>query len=86
VNEKRDRYRKILDEHDVDLVLQGHDHTYARTYPLVYEGIAPENTHSTVYLTPENLKVEIFSVDNELVDEFTLTKNKEQSRWNVPRE
>jgi 3',5'-cyclic AMP phosphodiesterase CpdA len=50
-----DRYSKIFvpvfDAHDVDLVLQGHDHTYARTYKLSQNKVVGENRRGTVYVT-----------------------------------
>lgn len=37
--ELRDLWQPIFDEHGVDLVLQGHDHTYARTGPRLAENL-----------------------------------------------
>jgi Calcineurin-like phosphoesterase/Purple acid Phosphatase, N-terminal domain len=38
--ELRDLWQPILDEHRVDLVLQGHDHTYARSGLMMHENVA----------------------------------------------
>jgi len=44
----RDAFMPIFDKYKVDLVLQGHDHTYARTYRIKGGEINPEGT---VYVT-----------------------------------
>lgn len=38
----RDLWQPIFDRHQVDVVLQGHDHTYARTDPIKYQAGALE--------------------------------------------
>jgi len=40
----------LIDEYGVDLVLQGHDHTYGRTYPLKAGQIATGGEKGTVYV------------------------------------
>ena len=46
--ELRDRWKPVFDRRKVDLVLQGHDHTYARTGQNVPENVATgENTITT---------------------------------------
>lgn len=42
--ELRNAWGPIFDKHHVDLVLQGHDHTYARSCPLVYDANLPAGT------------------------------------------
>ncbi|TWT65755.1 purple acid phosphatase family protein [Crateriforma conspicua] len=42
--ELRDLWQPIYDKHGVDLVLQGHDHTYARSRMMRFQDNAPENT------------------------------------------
>lgn len=44
----RDAFMPIFDKYKVDLVLQGHDHTYARTYRIKGGEINPEGT---IYIT-----------------------------------
>ena len=39
----RDTYHPLFDKYRVDLVLQGHDHSYLRTYPLKYNSASPSN-------------------------------------------
>lgn len=53
--ELRDLWQPIFDEHRVDLVLQGHDHTYARSGLMTHENIATgvtarSETAGTVYV------------------------------------
>jgi len=47
--ELREMWQPVFDRHGVDLVLQGHDHTYGRTN-LVTGGKAPSNRAGTVYV------------------------------------
>ncbi|HSV99065.1 MAG TPA: metallophosphoesterase family protein [Sedimentisphaerales bacterium] len=53
--ELRNLWQPVLDEHRVDLVLQGHDHTYARSGLMVHENLATgatarSDTAGTVYV------------------------------------
>lgn len=41
----RDKYQKIFEKHNVDLVIQGHNHIYSRTFPLLFN---PENISSPI--------------------------------------
>jgi len=47
----RNAFLPLFDEYGVDIVLTGHDHTYARTHPLRNNAVAPEGEKGTVYLT-----------------------------------
>lgn len=51
---KDSKYQKLLvpvfDKYSVDLVLQGHDHTYCRTHKLLHGRVAAENERGTVYV------------------------------------
>jgi 3',5'-cyclic AMP phosphodiesterase CpdA len=40
----------ILDKYQVDVVFTGHDHVYARTYPLKNDGLVDKLTKGTVYV------------------------------------
>ncbi len=42
-NELRDTYQPLFDQYNVDLVLQGHDHNYQRTYPLEFNAANPNS-------------------------------------------
>jgi Calcineurin-like phosphoesterase len=51
-------YHRLFEEHDVDLVLQGHVHSYERSVPIVYkDGEAdfpiPTSTNGETYVDPE---------------------------------
>jgi len=46
----RDAFLPIFDKYGVDLVLQGHDHVYSRTYPLRAGKIVASNQKGTVYV------------------------------------
>jgi len=53
--ELRDRWQPIFDRHGVDLVLQGHDHTYARTGLMRHKNLATgvtrqEESSGTLYV------------------------------------
>lgn len=49
--ELRARVLPLYDEYGVDLVLQGHDHAYARTHKLKGGKIAAAGERGTVYVT-----------------------------------
>ncbi|QEH37185.1 Calcineurin-like phosphoesterase [Aquisphaera giovannonii] len=46
----RERWVPIMDRHRVDLVLQGHDHAYLRTYPMRGNRRASASEEGTVYV------------------------------------
>lgn len=48
---KAEDWTKLFDEYGVDLVLQGHNHSYSRSYPLVKGEAAAGNEQGTVYVT-----------------------------------
>ncbi len=45
----RKQLRPIYDKYQVDLVLQGHDHTYGRTYKLAGDQIVDDSKFGTIY-------------------------------------
>ncbi len=47
----RETFMPIFDKFNVDLVLQGHDHTYARTYKIYQGKISVDESKGTVYIT-----------------------------------
>ena len=47
--ELQELFLPLFDKYEVDLVLQGHDHTYGRTYPLNAGEIASEGEKGTIY-------------------------------------
>jgi acid phosphatase type 7 len=46
----RQHWVPIFDKHHVDLVLQGHDHAYLRTYPMLANHRAEGSSPGTIYL------------------------------------
>jgi len=48
--ETRAALASLMDEHHVDLVLAGHDHTYARSRKLVAGRVVPDRAKGTVYV------------------------------------
>jgi len=49
-DETRNAFMPIFDKHDVDLVLTGHDHAYARSYKLKNGVKVADNESGTVYV------------------------------------
>ena len=47
----KNAFMHLFDKYNVDLVLQGHDHVYARTYKLKNDRIVNDNESGTVYIT-----------------------------------
>ena len=50
----RDTYHPLFDQYGVDLVLQGHNHNYQRSYPMTYNSNANANTSPNPTITPAN--------------------------------
>lgn len=48
--EMREALLPLYDRHHVDLVLQGHDHTYARTHKLAAGKVVSPSQHGTIYV------------------------------------
>lgn len=47
----KNAFLPLFDKYNVDLVLQGHDHVYARTFKLKNDAILADNEKGTVYVT-----------------------------------
>jgi hypothetical protein len=45
VDDLRTSLVPVMDEHDIDVVLAGHDHFYARTYPLLNYDVSGDNSN-----------------------------------------
>ena len=53
----RDAYHPLFDKYDVDLVLQGHNHNYQRSFPIAYNSKDPSqpivtSSKNSVYNDP----------------------------------
>ncbi len=57
----RTQLTPIIDEYDIDAVLQGHDHTYSRTYQLSSDG----ETHTTYSTYPSDTSSDEFAAYTE---------------------
>jgi predicted phosphodiesterase len=49
----RPAFSKIIDDNHIDVVLQGHDHTYSRTFQLLRDQIKPTNLQDGKAINPE---------------------------------
>lgn len=49
-SKRRKAFLAVIDKHEVDLVLQGHDHTFGRTYPLRAGKTVGKRDKGTVYI------------------------------------
>ncbi|MCL2476500.1 fibronectin type III domain-containing protein [Candidatus Bathycorpusculum sp.] len=49
----RDTYVPVIDEFGIDVVFNGHDHSYSRSYPMKWSGNS--STSNTLGMQPENL-------------------------------
>jgi len=49
----RDTYVPVIDEFDIDVVFNGHDHSYSRSYPMKWSGSS--STSNNQGMQPENL-------------------------------
>lgn len=68
----RTQLTTLLDKYDIDVVLQGHDHTYSRSYMLTSDG----NTH-TAY-TKDNVKDEYLNVKDGKTDGSAALSSKQE--------
>lgn len=57
----RDTYVPVIDDFDIDVVFNGHDHSYSRSYPMKWSGSA---SNSSLYgMQPETFNADGASVD-----------------------
>lgn len=68
----RTQLTTLLDKYDIDVILQGHDHTYSRSYMLTSDG----NTH-TAY-TKDNVKDEYLNVKDGKTDDSAALSSKQE--------
>lgn len=68
----RTQLTTLFDKYDIDVVLQGHDHTYSRSYMLTSDG----NTH-TAY-TADNVKEEYLTIKDGKTDDSAALQSKKE--------
>lgn len=82
----RKNWKPLLDKYNVDLVLNGHDHTYARGHaPLRTTSSASETAFTTMYVTsvsgPKQYKLDKEQIKAYEKDGYTLDKSGEQTQF-----
>ncbi|WP_281613094.1 FN3 domain-containing metallophosphoesterase family protein [Flammeovirga sp. SubArs3] len=82
----RDKWKPILDKYNVDLVLNGHDHTYARGHVPIRTTKNKKNEDlQTVYVTsvsgPKQYKLDTEQMKNYKVDGYELDASGEQTQF-----
>jgi predicted phosphodiesterase len=82
----RKHWKPLLDKYNVDLVLNGHDHTYARGHvPLRTTSSANENEFTTMYVTsvsgPKQYELDEKQLKAYEKDGYTLDKSAEQTQF-----
>jgi hypothetical protein len=82
----RKNWKPLLDKYNVDLVLNGHDHTYARGHaPLRTTTSAGENDFTTMYVTsvsgPKQYELDEEQLKAYEKDGYTLDKSGEQTQF-----
>jgi predicted phosphodiesterase len=82
----RKNWKPLLDKYNVDLVLNGHDHTYARGHaPLTTTSSASENEITTVYVTsvsgPKQYDLDKDQIKAYEKDGYTPDKTAEQTQF-----
>jgi predicted MPP superfamily phosphohydrolase len=58
ISSLRSTYHPLFEQYGVDLVLQGHNHNYQRTYPIIFNSTRPKHpietsTNKTTYTDPD---------------------------------
>lgn len=71
----RTQLTTLMDKYDIDVVLQGHDHTYSRSYQLTSDEKKHTAYDSSVNLTDETTKTE-FSLQNQCYNIVSKAENK----------
>jgi len=81
----RDHWKPILDQYGVDLVLNGHDHTYARGHILVREKVGDSSQFGTMYITsvsgPKQYPLNPNQLKSYQTDGYVSDKTAEQTQF-----
>ncbi|MCF7824973.1 MAG: metallophosphoesterase family protein [Candidatus Marinimicrobia bacterium] len=74
---RRDAFLSVIDKHEVDLVLQGHDHTFGRTYPLRKGKRVKGRQKGTVYINSVSGSKQ-YELEPAIEDVFEVTGENQQ--------
>jgi predicted phosphodiesterase len=82
----RDHWKPLLDKYNVDLVLNGHDHTYARGHvPVRTADSKNSNDLRTVYVTsvsgPKQYELDAKQMEDYIKDGYQLDNSAEQTQF-----
>lgn len=81
----RDNWKPILDKYNVDLVLNGHDHTYARGHVPVRTSDQKDDALQTMYVTsvsgPKQYTLDTLQMNTYKVDGYQLNKAGENTQF-----
>ncbi len=81
----RDHWKPILDKYGVDLVLNGHDHTYARGHIPVREKVGDSSQFGTMYITsvsgPKQYPLNPKQLKSYQTDGYVSDKTAEQTQF-----
>jgi hypothetical protein len=77
----RDTYVPVIDQFDIDVVFNGHDHSYSRSYPMKWSGSAA--TSNTLGRQPETFDSTGASVDPTGTVYFTLNSASGQKYYSL---
>ena len=81
----REEWKPLLDKYGVDLVLNGHDHTYARGHVPAVDTDGPKNDLGTVYVTsvsgPKHYKMDTKQMKLYTAQDYKLDKAAEQTQF-----
>jgi len=82
----RENWKPILDKYNVDLVLNGHDHTYARGHvPMRTADTTSSNTLGTVYVTsvsgPKQYRLAMEQLESYSAEGYQADKTAEQTQF-----
>ena len=79
------QWKPIIDKYEVDLVLNGHDHTYARGHVPVREKSGDSNKMGAVYVTsvsgPKQYSLNPKQLDSYKKDGYIVDKTAEQTQF-----
>ena len=84
----RSTYHPLFEQYGVDLVLQGHNHNYQRTYPIKFNSSSPKHpietsTNKTTYTDPDGQIFAIVGTGGDSLYPFTDKKMTEKKNKQI---